>query len=213
MTSNISSELSNLGRFLKGWYREILVISFAALFMILHHHHRIENFWISSIIYFGLLPVLTILIFLRKNPLDFGLRIGNYRIWIPYVLIFLVIAIPLLYFSSDLSSVHGYYRNHRNSEFLTYIWQTGIYMLGWEFLFRGFMLFGLKDKFKEGSILIQMIPFVLLHFGKPEIETISTIFTGILWGWICYRGNSFWPAYIMHMGVNISNKAFVLGLV
>ena len=89
----------------------------------------------------------------------------------------------------------------------------GVYMLGWEFLFRGFMLFGLEEKFKEGSIIIQMIPFVLLHFGKPEIETISKIFTGLLWGYICYRGKSFWPAYIMHIVVNISNKAFVLGLV
>ena len=213
MDTNISSELRNLGGFLKGWYREIIVISFATLFMILHNHHKIENFWISSIIYFGLLPILTILIFLRKNPLDFGLRIGKYRVWIPLVVVFLAIAVPILYLSSDMSSVQGYYRNHRNSELFSYIWQMGLYMLGWEFLFRGFMIFGLKDKFKEGSILIQMIPFVLLHFGKPEIETISTIFTGVLWGYICYRGNSFWPAYIMHMVVNISNKAFVLGLV
>ena len=213
MDTNVSSELRNLGGFLKGWYREIIVISFATLFMILHNHHKIENFWISSIIYFGLLPILTILIFLRKNPLDFGLRIGKYRVWIPLVVVFLAIAVPILYLSSDMSSVQGYYRNHRNSELFSYIWQMGLYMLGWEFLFRGFMIFGLKDKFKEGSILIQMIPFVLLHFGKPEIETISTIFTGVLWGYICYRGNSFWPAYIMHMVVNISNKAFVLGLV
>lgn len=213
MATNVSSELRNLGGFLKDWCREIIVISFATLFMILHNHHKIENFWISSIIYFGLLPILTILIFLRKNPLDFGLRIGKYRVWIPLVVVFLAIAVPILYLSSDMSSVQGYYRNHRNSELFSYIWQMGLYMLGWEFLFRGFMIFGLKDKFKEGSILIQMIPFVLLHFGKPEIETISTIFTGILWGYICYRGNSFWPAYIMHMVVNISNKAFVLGLV
>jgi len=213
MATNVSSELRNLGGFLKGWYREIIVISFATLFMILHNHHKIENFWISSIIYFGLLPILTILIFLRKNPLDFGLRIGKYRVWILWVVVFLSIAVPILYLSSDISSVQGYYRTHRNSEFLTYTWQMAVYMLGWEFLFRGFLLFGLKDKFNEGSILIQMIPFVLLHFGKPEIETASTIFTGILWGYICYRGKSFWPAYIMHIVVNISNKAFVLGLV
>ena len=75
------------------------------------------------------------------------------------------------------------------------------------------MLFVLRIKFGEGSILIQMIPFVLLHLGKPEIETVSTIFTGLLWGYICYRGNSFWPAYIMHMIVNVANKAFVMGLV
>lgn len=209
----MSLDLKNLGSFLKDWYQEIIVISFASLFMILHHHHRIENFWISSFVYFGALPILTILIFLRKNPLDFGLHLGNYRFWLPWVVVFSVIAIPILYFSSEMSSVQGYYQSHRNFDFLTYAWQMAIYMLGWEFLFRGFMLFGLKDKFKEGSILIQMIPFVLLHFGKPEIETISTIFTGILWGYICYRGKSFWPAYIMHMVVNLSNKAFILGLV
>ena len=206
-------ELKNLGSFLRGWYQEIAVICFATLFIILHHHHKIENFWLSSFIYFGLLPILVIAILLRKNPIDFGLRFGNYRFWIPWVVLFLIVAVPILYFTSDMSSVQGYYRSHRNFDFLTYAWQIGIYMLGWEFLFRGFMLFGLKDRFKEGSILIQMIPFVLLHFGKPEIETISTIFTGVLWGWICYRGNSFWPAFIMHMVVNLSNKAFVLGLV
>lgn len=213
MANNISTELKNLIGFLKNWYNEIVVICFATLFMILHSYREIENFWISSFIYFGIFPVLTILIFLRKNPLDFGLRLGNYRLWLPYVLIFLAIAIPILYFTSDMSSVQGYYRSGRNFDLLKYALQMGVYMLGWEFLFRGFMLFGLKEKFKEGSIIIQMIPFVLLHFGKPEIETISTIFTGLLWGYICYRGKSFWPAYIMHMVVNISNKAFVLGLV
>jgi membrane protease YdiL (CAAX protease family) len=213
MANNISTELKNLVGFLRNNYNEIVVICFATLFMILHHYREIENFWISSFIYFGIFPVLTILIFLRKNPLDFGLRLGNYRLWLPYILIFLVIAIPILYFSSDMSSVQGYYRSHRNFDLLKYALQMGVYMLGWEFLFRGFMLFGLKEKFKEGSIIIQMIPFVLLHIGKPEIEIISTIFTGLLWGYICYRGKSFWPAYIMHIVINISNKAFVLGLV
>lgn len=213
MLKNFSLDLNNLGGFLKNWCQEIVVVGFATLFMILHAHHQIENFWISSLVYFGVLPILTILIFLRKNPLDFGLRIGDYKVWIPYVVIFLIIAVPVLYFTSDMSSVQGYYRTHRGFDFLTYALQMGVYMLGWEFLFRGFMLFGLKDKFKEGSIIVQMIPFVLLHIGKPEIETISTIFTGLLWGYIAYHGKSFWPAYIMHVVVNLSNKAFVLGLV
>ncbi|MFA9409373.1 MAG: hypothetical protein ACERKJ_11160, partial [Candidatus Dadabacteria bacterium] len=118
MSNNISLEIKNLTGFLKSWYNEIVVISFATLFMILHYHHQIENFWISSFVYFGVLPILTIVIFLRKNPLDFGLRIGNYRVWIPYVLIFLAIAVPVLYLSSDMSSVQGYYRSHRNFDLL-----------------------------------------------------------------------------------------------
>lgn len=207
------SDLGNLKNFLISYYREILVVSFSTLFIILNHHHKIGETWLSSFIYFGVLPLLTIVILLRKNPLDFGLRIGDWRVWIPYVLIFLAIALPILYFTSDVSSVERYYRHRGSFDLLDYALKMVVYMLGWEFLFRGFMLFGLKDKFKEGSILIQMIPFALLHLGKPEIETISTIFSGIIWGYICYRGNSFWPAYIMHVVINISNKAFVLGFV
>ncbi len=207
------SDLENLKNFCISYYQEIIVISFSTLFIILHHHHRIGNFWLSSFIYFGIFPILTILILLRKNPLDFGLKLGDYRVWVPYVVVFLAIAIPILYFTSEVSSVESYYRHRGDFDLLKYALHMAVYMLGWEFLFRGFMLFGLKDKFKEGSILIQMVPFVLLHLGKPEIETISTIFTGLLWGYICYRGKSFWPAYIMHMVVNVSNKAFVLGFV
>jgi membrane protease YdiL (CAAX protease family) len=72
-----------------------------------------------------------------------------------------------------------------------------------EFLFRGFLLFGLKDGLQETSILVQTIPFVLVHFGKPELETLSTLVTGIYFGYIAYRGKSFWPVFIIHLFINV----------
>jgi membrane protease YdiL (CAAX protease family) len=72
-----------------------------------------------------------------------------------------------------------------------------------EFLFRGFLLFGLKDRYKEGSIFIQTVPFVIAHFGKPGLETLSTIITGIYFGYVCYRSDSYWPAFLMHLFINI----------
>jgi len=71
------------------------------------------------------------------------------------------------------------------------------------------LLFGLKEKLAEKSILVQMVSFVLLHFGKPEIETLSTILTGIYFGYIVYRGNSYWPAFIIYLFINISLVYFV----
>jgi membrane protease YdiL (CAAX protease family) len=76
-------------------------------------------------------------------------------------------------------------------------------------MFRGFLLFGLKEKFKEGSVLLQMIPFALLHLGKPELETISTIITGILFGYVAYRGKSYWPAFIIHLFINVFFVALI----
>ncbi len=48
-----------------------------------------------------------------------------------------------------------------------------------------------------------MIPFVLIHFGKPELETLSTIITGLYFGYIAYRGNSYWPVFIIHLFINV----------
>lgn len=211
MKKSTFSELGDATTFFLKYYNEIIVISFSTLFMVIRHYHSIWNSWFSSFFYLGVLPILAILILLRKNPLDYGLRIGNYKLWLVYVCTFLIIALPILYFASELSSVKRYYSGE-NSDLLTYSLEILIYMLGWEFIFRGFFLFGLKARFKEGSILIQVIPFTMLHFGKPEIETFSCVITGLVWGYIAYRGNSFWPAYIMHVVVNISNKYFVTTL-
>lgn len=208
MPDRLVSDLKNLKSFFIEYYSEIIIVSSATLFMILNRYHSIENPWISSFVYFAVLPIAVVLILLRKSPLEFGLRPGNIKLWSAYTLIFLAFALPVTYFASDASSVRSYYTD-RNIDLIRYAAEMAVYFLGWEFLFRGYLLFGLRDKFREGSIIIQMMPFALLHIGKPEAEVISTIVTGLLWGYICYRGNSFWPAYIMHLVINVSNKAFV----
>ena len=44
---------------------------------------------------------------------------------------------------------------------------TVLFMLAWEFLFRGYMLFGLEKSIGKSAIFVQAIPFVLLHQEKP----------------------------------------------
>jgi membrane protease YdiL (CAAX protease family) len=102
----------------------------------------------------------------------------------------------------------GYYIDS-GFNLLTYFLIQCVVLAAQEFMFRGVLISGLRDKFKEGSILLQTVPFVLVHLGKPEIETISCVFTGIIFGWIAYRGKSFWPAFIIHMFINI----FFVGLI
>lgn len=202
------NELKAFGSFFKVNYREIVVTGMTALILSLNKYHPIEPQPVGSLVYFIILPILTIAILLRRNPLDFGLRAGNRRIWGFHVAAALVVSLPVLYFASYRLSLQDYYSKEQ-FDLLKYSIETVVSLFGVEFLVRGFLLFGLKDKFKEGSILVQMIPFVLLHFGKPEIETISCIFTGIYFGYVVYRGNSFWPAYIIHIVINISFLVFV----
>jgi len=201
-------ELRAIASFFVRNYREIVVIGLATLFLVVAGYQAIGPPWISALIYFLILPLAVILFILRRNPLDFGLRLGNVKIWSFYVVATIIVALPVLYFASRIDSLAHYY-TVQQFNITRYSLQTLVYLFAWEFIFRGFLLFGLKGKLKEASILIQMVPFVLLHVGKPEIETLSTIIMGIYFGWVAYRGNSFWPAFIIHAVINISFLVFV----
>ncbi len=206
--SKLNSELGITKAFINSYKNELIVLIVAMLAFSLDKYHPVQNNWISSAIYFVGLPILAIAFLLRKNPLDFGLRIGNIRIWGIYVLVTCIVLVPILYFSSRLSAFQSYYKVE-NFSFIRYLFQNIVYLLGWEYIFRGFLLFAFKDKLLEGSILLQMVPFVILHLGKPELETISTVITGIYFGYVCYRGNSYWPAFLIHLFINISFVAII----
>ena len=162
MTNLSKKEIKDIYSFSKRNYSEIVVIRLATLFLTINSYHSIEPPWVSSLIYFAILPILTIIVLLRRNPLDFGLRFGNCRLWCFHVTIAFLVGLPTLYIASRISSLEGYY-TIQQFDLLKYSLETIVYLFAWEFLFRGFLLFGLKEKLKESSILIQMIPFALLH--------------------------------------------------
>ena len=202
MKTFFKEELLALRRFLKRNSPETIIIVAATLFLTLNRYHPISRQWISETLYFGVFPLLTILLILRKNPLDFGLGIGNPALWRRWVLFTCLAAEVILYSVSFVPSLEKYYLVN-NFAFIPFFFTSAFSLGAQEFMYRGFLLFGLKNRFKEGSILLQMVPFALLHLGKPEAETYSTILTGILFGYIAYRTKSFWPAFFIHLFINV----------
>lgn len=202
-------ELRELYAFLKRNWTETAVISLSTLFLMLAKYFPLHVAWQNHMLYYFVLPIASIVVVLRRNPLDFGLRLGNAKIWGFHLLVALPVIFIIVYLMSSTSDVQRYYRaSHFNA--LGYIIDVGVRLFAWEFLFRGFMLFGLKDKFEENAILVQMIPFALLHLGKPASETISCIISGIYFGYVCYRGKAFWPAFIIHLWINYSMKFLIV---
>jgi len=204
----IVKELSEIWAFLQRNRNELVIISAGMIFLVLNEHHNIYSRWADSLLFYALGPVMVILLILRKNPLDFGLRLGDFKIWRAHVLAACLISLPVMIIAAQFSSFEDYYTIN-DFTLSTYLLKTIGYQAGWEFIFRGYLLFGLKDRFKEGSILIQMIPFLFLHLGKPEAEVISTIPMGIYFGYVAYRGNSFWPAFLIHVFINVTVRALV----
>jgi membrane protease YdiL (CAAX protease family) len=187
---------------------ELAVIAFAALFLVIARYHKLDPRWMTYLVYYLALPVGVIVAVLRKNPLDFGLRAGNYRLWIPHVAVAWGVTIVILLVAARFSDVSRFYAES-DLDFWGYAARWAVLLFSLEFLYRGFLMFGLRERYGEGAILIQMLPFVLLHIGKPEVETIGCILSGTWFGYVAYRSKSVWPAFLIHFFANVANKIII----
>jgi len=144
---------------------------------------------------FFVLPMAIILFVFRENPRDYGFQLGDWRAGLVLTLSSIVIMTPILYFlGRSNSSMKEYY----NWQLNLLPWDMLVQLFAWEFLFRGWLLFGYARKFGPEAIWLQAVPFALAHLGKPEVETLSTIFGGFIFGWIAYRTRSFLYPFIIH---------------
>jgi membrane protease YdiL (CAAX protease family) len=157
-----------------------------------------------------LIPVLSIKFIFKKNLKDFGFRIGDFKFGLITVFVFFIVMLPVLWIVSSSETFASSYPQGGavlKENFLMFIIFEIciiIYMLGWEFLWRGYCLFGLFKVFGLYSIFIQMIPFFILHKGKPDIELFASIFAGIILGIQAYKSKSFIYCWIIHSLVMVS---------
>lgn len=135
-----------------------------------------------------------------------GLGAGDHRWWRRPVGILLgltLVCIPIVaWLFPEFVSFYPRYKAARAgsvSALVAYQVAMGLYMFSWEYLFRGFMLFGLaRWTGPIAAILIQAYPFFLLHEGKPEPEFAISWFGGLLMGWLCWRAGCMWPSFLLH---------------
>lgn len=161
-----------------------------------------------------ILPSVLLIKFCFKQPLsEYGFKFGDWKSGIKLTLLFLLIMIPIIWFlsaSSDFSQKYPHLSTAKDSWNIFFIYEAGmfVYMIGWEFIWRGFMLFGMEKKFGFYSVFIQMIPFVILHNGKPFLETFGAIPGGIALGILALRTRSFYYCVAVHLGVMYSIDIF-----
>jgi len=164
-------------------------------------------YWLSSeFIVLFILPALLIKFLLKEKIRNYGVKLGDKKTGLFVTGISLVVMLPILWIVSSMPSFQNAYPQCDEVRdnwtfFLIYEFCFFLYMWGWEFIWRGYTLFGLKEKFGYYAVLIQMLPFTILHNGKPEIETFSAILAGVILGILALRTGSFIYGVIIHSGV------------
>jgi hypothetical protein len=149
------------------------------------------------------LPALSLLLLFRQRPAAIGLGLGDWRLAMTLAGLYLPLVVVGTWILSDGRDFQALYPLYRESalnwtSLLVYECLFLVYWLGWEYLWRGFVLFGTARVFGYWAIFVQMIPFALLHAGKPAPEAFMSIVGGVVIGAVCWRCRSFWIAVPIH---------------
>lgn len=226
-------ELNNLFRIIKSLDRKVVIIfisvailqtvswyytsrlffqqNFSRIYQSNHYAGLYEFiYWYAGDFFtYFIIPALIIKLLFKSRLHDFGFTFGDYNAGIKLSLGFIFLMLPVIWFVSSepaFGAVYPLLGQARDSWTIFIIYEAGlfIYLIAWEFIWRGYMLFGLKEKFGYYAILIQMIPFLILHDGKPPIETFGVIFGGIALGILAYRTKSIYYCIVVHACIMFS---------
>lgn len=180
-------------------------------------------------------PLVILLVFLRREPAEFGLTVGEGRKGNLWALVLFGLFLPVIvYFATQPGAQRYYVHWMSESGAIRNVYWTGsgfetkygaihwpavvahqfvmaFYMFGWEWYHRGFLLNGLRKIMPAwGAVLIQALLFGALHYGKPPVEVASSFAGGLLLGVLAIRFKSFVPCFVIHALVSAANDLAVL---
>ena len=173
---------------------------------------RLARLWYWSMatsVCYMILPMIYIKVVMRERIRDYGftLRGTLSHAWI-YVVMFFVV-LPALFVVGQTDSfqrTYPFYKQAGRSVFDFVAWEIAYVMqfLSLEFFFRGFLVHGLKRRFGFYCILVAVMPYCMIHFGKPMPETLGAIFAGLALGTLSLFTRSIWLGVAIHVSVALS---------
>lgn len=177
------------------WKIVAVTIISTLLLMVDHYQTIFAHKYLDRFLLYFVIPLLIVLFLFRENPREYGFSFGDWKLGLTYTLIGVALMAPIIYFLGRTDeSMKTYYER-----FVVGLpWTTLIDLIGWEFFFRGLILFTYSRKLGPEALWLQAVPFALAHIGKPEVETLSTIFGGFAFGWVAWRTKSFFYPFLIH---------------
>lgn len=92
-----------------------------------------------------------------------------------------------------------------------YVLGWAIYLLGYEFLFRGILFFsGIEFLPLWLNITINCILYAVAHLPKGRLEIIASLPFGVVLCLVSYYTGNFWAAWLIHLTLALSNSLIAI---
>jgi len=165
--------------------------------------------WISC--FYLLIPLTLVTLTPGLSVRNLGLHFPPLkRLW-PYLL-FLGIMSPLIIWASnrpDFRATYPFYLPYgftwsgKEGWEQLIVWELAyaFQFFCLEFFFRGFMVHTPSEKYRDSGVWLMLLPYVMIHYGKPVPEVFGALIAGVVLGWLSYRSRSIWGGFFLHVGV------------
>jgi len=169
---------------------------------------------ILGLVFLGVMSVLVISILPEVMPTDYGLGFAFQKAPPWWSLLLLPAILVIGFFSARMKGILKLYPQIRaNSWTPAMVVLNGlswiIFLVGYEFLFRGFLLQASLDIMATApAIALNCALYAGAHFYKGPGETIGAIPAGILFCYLTVLTGNIWCAVILHSVMAISIECF-----
>jgi membrane protease YdiL (CAAX protease family) len=144
---------------------------------------------IARLVLLGVVPLVLVVGVMRDRPGRYGLRPGDVRAGVTIAAAGCLVMTPIVLAVARLPAFASYYAPQVAAA-PDVVLTTALEVLPSEFFFRGFLLFALLRVTGPIAVVMATLPFAFAHLGKPELETLSTLGGGLLYGWLDWRTGS-----------------------
>ncbi|MCB9529861.1 MAG: CPBP family intramembrane metalloprotease [Myxococcales bacterium] len=175
---------------------------FYALLMLCH--------WVAfCVIGYVIAPAIWLRLNRRSIIAGSYLRLGGFthHIGVYALLLGLVMApVVVVSFQPAYQAIYPFYPHAGRSLFDLIAWELayGVQFFALEFLFRGFLLDGLRRWIGYGAVFVMVIPYCMLHFQKTGSESLGAIVAGVILGCLAMKYRSIWGGVMLHWGVAVA---------
>jgi membrane protease YdiL (CAAX protease family) len=164
----------------------------------------------SAFFLLGVLSLVAIKYVFKQSFRDYGLALGDLRFSLLALLVLVPVMVAVTYPSAKDPQFLAEYPLYKGAgaSAAAFAWHAAaglFFYIGWEIFFRGFMQFGLREKFGDWyAVLVQTALSCIVHIGKPDGEIYGSILGALVWGLVAFRSRSLLVPVLTHWVLGVS---------